>query len=203
MCGLSPIRLVVTSWTVAHRAPLSIEFSGHEYWSGLPFPPPGHLPDPGINRLCVLCFLRWQAGSLRLHQFILIFFLNCSRWPPAPISFNFSRFVTAKGEEENSDTLTSSLNAGAGLLPLMTVSRKKKEIEALEEGARELLSHFNHQNMDALLKVTRNTLEAIRRRIQFCNMTSFWGNDPAGLASWLAKPGLWLCVHVCVPVKFK
>ena len=36
-------------WTVAHQAPLSMGFSRQEYWSGLPFPPPGDLPDPGIE----------------------------------------------------------------------------------------------------------------------------------------------------------
>ena len=36
-------------WTVAHYAPLSMGFSRQEYWSGLPFPPPGDLPDPGIE----------------------------------------------------------------------------------------------------------------------------------------------------------
>ena len=35
--------------TVAHQAPLSMEFSRQEYWSGLPFPSPGDLPDPGIE----------------------------------------------------------------------------------------------------------------------------------------------------------
>jgi len=39
----------VTPWTVAHQAPLSMEFSRQEYWSGLPFPPQGDLPDPGIE----------------------------------------------------------------------------------------------------------------------------------------------------------
>ena len=39
-------------WTVAHQAPLSMEFSRREYWSGLPFPPPGALPDPGIEPTC-------------------------------------------------------------------------------------------------------------------------------------------------------
>ena len=34
---------------IAHKAPLSMGFSGQEYWSGLPFPPPGDLPDPGIK----------------------------------------------------------------------------------------------------------------------------------------------------------
>ena len=37
-----------TPWTVACQAPLSMEFSRQEYWSGLPFPSPGDLPDPGI-----------------------------------------------------------------------------------------------------------------------------------------------------------
>ena len=36
-------------WTVAHQAPLSMGFPRQEYWSGLPFPSPGHLPDPGIK----------------------------------------------------------------------------------------------------------------------------------------------------------
>ena len=36
-------------WTVAHQAPLSMEFSRQEYWSGLPFPFPGDLPDPEIE----------------------------------------------------------------------------------------------------------------------------------------------------------
>ena len=39
----------VTPWTVARQAPLSMEFSRQEYWSRLPFPPPGDLPDPGIE----------------------------------------------------------------------------------------------------------------------------------------------------------
>ena len=39
----------MTPWIVAHQAPLSIEFSRQEYWSGLPCPPPGDLPDPGIE----------------------------------------------------------------------------------------------------------------------------------------------------------
>ena len=38
-----------TPWTVANQAPLSMEFSRQEYWSGLPFPSPEDLPDPGIE----------------------------------------------------------------------------------------------------------------------------------------------------------
>ena len=40
---------LATPWTVACQAPLSMGFSRHEYWSRLPFPSPGDLPDPGIE----------------------------------------------------------------------------------------------------------------------------------------------------------
>ena len=46
---LSHVQLFAAPWTVAHQAPLSMEFSKQEYWSGLPFPTPGDLPDPGIK----------------------------------------------------------------------------------------------------------------------------------------------------------
>ena len=46
---LSHVRFVVTPWTVAYQASLSMEFSRQEYWSGLPFPSPGDLPNPGIE----------------------------------------------------------------------------------------------------------------------------------------------------------
>ena len=53
MRALSRVRLCVTPWTAARQAPLSmgmsVGFSRQEYWSGLPCPPPGDLPDPGIE----------------------------------------------------------------------------------------------------------------------------------------------------------
>ena len=49
MKSLSCVRLFATPWTVAYKAPLSMEFSMQEYWSGSPFPSPGDLPKPGIE----------------------------------------------------------------------------------------------------------------------------------------------------------
>ena len=49
MKSLRSIQLFVTPWTVARQAPLSMGFSRQEYWSGLPFPSPGDLPNPGIE----------------------------------------------------------------------------------------------------------------------------------------------------------
>ena len=53
--SLSHVRLFATPWTVAYEAPQSMGFSTQEYWSGLRFPSPGDLPNPGF-----------EAGSLAL-----------------------------------------------------------------------------------------------------------------------------------------
>ena len=55
---------LVTPWTVAHKAFLSMGFSRQEYWSGLPFPSPGDLPNQGLK----LCLLNLQAGSSPLNH---------------------------------------------------------------------------------------------------------------------------------------
>ena len=56
----------LTPWTVAHQAPLSMEFSRQEYWSGLTCPPPGDLPDPGIEPTSLMSLAligRWVLSS--------------------------------------------------------------------------------------------------------------------------------------------
>ena len=57
--------LCETLWTVAHQAPLSTGFSRQEYWSGLPFPSLGDLPDSGI-KFASLCLQHQQVGSIPL-----------------------------------------------------------------------------------------------------------------------------------------
>ena len=47
--SLSRVQLFVTPWTLAYQTSLSMGFSRQEYWSGLPFPSPGDLPNPGIK----------------------------------------------------------------------------------------------------------------------------------------------------------
>ena len=54
----------VTPWTVAHQAPLFTGFPRQEYWSGLPFPPPEDLPNPGIKpESCVSCIYPEPPGK--------------------------------------------------------------------------------------------------------------------------------------------
>ena len=55
----------MTSWTVAHQAPLSMGFSRQDYWGGLPCPFPRDLPDPGIEPMSPV-YPDWQMGSLPL-----------------------------------------------------------------------------------------------------------------------------------------
>ena len=67
-------------WTVAHKAPLSMEFPRQEYWSELPFPTPGNLPDEGIELVSVLSSL--LAGGFFTSEppgtpFCLLVFNQC------------------------------------------------------------------------------------------------------------------------------
>ena len=75
---LSHVLLFVTLWTVACQAPLSMEFSRQEYWSGWPCPPPGDLPHPGTEPVSLICpaltggfftvSTTWEAHVWKLFQ---------------------------------------------------------------------------------------------------------------------------------------
>ena len=65
----SPVQLFVTLWTIACQAPLPLEFSRQESWSGLPCPPPGDLPDPGM-----------ETVSLTSLDFAGRFFITSATW---------------------------------------------------------------------------------------------------------------------------
>ena len=61
VCVFCHVWLIVTPWTVAHQALLSMEFSRQGWWNGLPFPTLGDLPDPGIDHVSLAssCIGRW------------------------------------------------------------------------------------------------------------------------------------------------
>ena len=50
----SRVQLSVTPWTIARQAPLSMGFSRQEHWSGLPYPPPGYIPNPGVKPVSLM-----------------------------------------------------------------------------------------------------------------------------------------------------
>ena len=60
---LSRVQLFATPWTVAHQASLSMGFSRQEYWSGLPFPSPRHLPNPSSPALQAYSLLSEPPGK--------------------------------------------------------------------------------------------------------------------------------------------
>ena len=76
-----------TPWTVAHQAPLSMGFSRQEYWSGLPFPSLGDLPDPGVEPMSPAL----QVGSLPLsHQGSPFYFLENAIEPALDECYHFN-----------------------------------------------------------------------------------------------------------------
>ena len=86
----SHVQLFATPWTVAYQAPSSMEFSRQEYWSGLPFPSPGNLPDPGIEPGSPAL----QVGCFTIQMFYHLKQLFVTPWTIAlwaPLSMGFSR----------------------------------------------------------------------------------------------------------------
>ena len=65
---LSHFQLFVTPWILVHQAPLSMEFSRQEYWSGLPFPSPGYLPDSGPPALQIVLYHLSHQESMNRHK---------------------------------------------------------------------------------------------------------------------------------------
>ena len=85
--SLSRVRLFVTPWTVACQAPLSMGFPRQEYWSGLPFPPPGDLPDTGVEPAshvsCASCIGRqilYHCTLWEAHRSFIFLDKCISRW---------------------------------------------------------------------------------------------------------------------------
>ena len=68
VCVLSNVQLFANLWTVAHQAPVSIQYFRQEYWSGLPFPPPGDLPIPGIESASLVSGTLQEDSLLLSHQ---------------------------------------------------------------------------------------------------------------------------------------
>ncbi|XP_051466218.1 dynein axonemal heavy chain 5 [Apus apus] len=105
-----------------------------------------------------------------------------------------------KKEERRAKSLTSSCNSAEIWAGLSTpAKRKRMDLEMLEEEANELLSYFNHCNVDALLKVTRNTLETIRKHIHASSMIIFLENDSASKKKKSAHPIIRTNINLSIP----
>ena len=107
----------MTLWTIARQASLSVGFSRQKYWSGLPFPPPGDLPNPGIEPTSSAP----QAGSLlsdpQLH-FISQHLLYLDEHAHTPIFFSLWKY---RSTEIETVTQHDSVHSG----PVRTTSSPK------------------------------------------------------------------------------
>ena len=97
LCVFSHVWLFATSWTVASQAPLSLEFSRQEYWSGLPFTTPGDLPNPGID------LASFVSPSL-VGRFLPLGHLG------SPHFITWSKFIGDGREWEWLDSITDSMD---------------------------------------------------------------------------------------------
>ena len=104
----SRVWLFATLWTVACQVPLSTGFSRQEYWSGLPFPPPGNLPYPGIELTESPTSSAWQVNSLLLsHPGSPSLTIWPSSWAP---------WYLHKGTENSSPSKNVHMNAESSFI---------------------------------------------------------------------------------------
>ena len=95
--SLSVVSDPAASWAVAHQAPLSMEFSRQEYWNGVPFLPPGHLPSPRIEPASLASpALAGANGKSKWFFSHLIFLLSiCMSWRPLQKAVGWIPMATA------------------------------------------------------------------------------------------------------------
>ena len=123
----SRVRLCATPWTVAHQAPLSMGFSREEYWSRLPFPPPGDLPDPGIKPTSPAL----QADSVLCKQCPWSF-LPEERWS---LSIPFPCLVLLGSSSQLAGCLAPARPRKSCLLPCVHRAASCVPISCCKEGA--------------------------------------------------------------------
>ena len=112
------VRLFATPWTRSRQAPPSMGFSRQEYWSGLPFPAPGDLPNPGMAAVSPVS-PALAAGSLPLSQLGIL--LSEDRWPVISRSVFNSNFH----DFTRTNLKTGSAKAGAGFLGRVSLHTNK------------------------------------------------------------------------------
>ena len=125
-----------TAWNVAHQAPLCMEFSRQEYWSGLPFPTPGIFPTKGLNPH----LLHWQVG----------FFYYCTTWE-APNRWAWQKELIPANLEYVKSSTNVAVNSCATIrmekLLYQTSSRPVLIDLGTLESLKPLGTHFNISDM--------------------------------------------------------
>uniref|UniRef100_A0A8C1CTU1 Dynein, axonemal, heavy chain 5 n=1 Tax=Cyprinus carpio carpio TaxID=630221 RepID=A0A8C1CTU1_CYPCA len=116
-----------------------------------------------------------EEAANELINMLLEFEAKWNRWtvmvrPAGSLSGLREEECKSEGRLLSRSTMAPSVGPSS---PLMRKKKKKDLMKVMEEEAKELLSHFNHRNVDALLRLTRNTLETLRKRIHASSLMHF------------------------------
>ena len=140
----SHVWLFVTQWTVAHQFPLSMVFSRQEYWSGLLCPPPGDLPNQGLNPPSSMSpaltgrffttSATWEAlGGLKSHKYWFITLVSCQ--PGKQASNLLTKYNTTRYQwrEEARKTEISGYFLET-VLPRLNTTKQQKRTRIIDTG---------------------------------------------------------------------
>ena len=121
--SLSHVRLCANLWTIAHQAPLSMRFSRQEYWSGLPCPPPGDLPNPGI-----------KPTTLTSPELAGRFFTTSTTWKVHPLERLLTKSQKIASVGEDVEKRESSYTIGGKVTDVATMENSKKSPQKTMNG---------------------------------------------------------------------
>ena len=121
---LSHVQLFATPWTVAHQVLLPMEFSKQEYWSGLPFPTPGDLSNPGIETMSLAS--PTLAGRFFTTSPSRNYIKNRSKWLEMK---NRMSDMNSVGELSRLDTTEERLNGDMSIEIIQTEAKREKSEE--------------------------------------------------------------------------
>ena len=146
----SRVWLFVTLRTVDHQAPLSMGFSRQEYWSGLPFPPPGDLPDPGIKPVSL--YVSWIADG---------FFTT--EPPGKPIKLLYDPAIPLLGVYPEETKIEKDICIPLFIAALFTIARiwKQPRYPLADEWIRKLWYIYTMEYYSA---IKRNAFESVLMR---------------------------------------
>ena len=177
----SHVQLFATLWTVAHQAPLSMVFSRQGYWSGLPCPPPGDLPNPEIRPTSLMSPA--LAGG---------FFTTCSTWR---VCLKFGKIEKGYLYKQTKTTMRYHL------IPVRMAIIKKSKITNTRKGVEKMETTLQHWCQECKLVHPITAWRFIKK----LKIVTVWSSNPT-LGHILRKDkssNLNRCIHPKTKTKYK
>ena len=162
MCVLSCVWLFGDTWTVAHQAPLTMEFSRQGYWSGMLFPTPGDLPDPVI-----------EPRSFKFAALESGFFTTGATWG-AQLQMWIPSFFYSCWKEKSETEVEGEREKGRGKGRKWRKERKGRMGKKEEFDSSNLRTSI--QRLEQIIYLLR-LAHCIMQFLKYCEMIeAFWGN---------------------------